>query len=114
MGNLRHLGLKRTVRRPSFSDRRSFPMPALPRFLTRRLARRIADEDASRPMWRHPATIAAAALALTLGAVPLLPDGGDDEQGAIAPTAETTDAPGAAGRGEVTRAMRAEIDRVLA
>ena len=36
-------------------------MPALPR----RLAHRIAAEDASRPLWRHPITIAAAALALT-------------------------------------------------
>ena len=39
-------------------------------------------------------TIAAAALALTLGAVPLLPDG-DDEQGEIAPSAETTAGPAA-------------------
>ena len=90
-------------------------MPALPRPTLRRVAHRIADEDASRPLWRHPATIAAAALALTLGAVPLLPDGDhDDSRGEIAPTAETTGAPRAAGRGELTTAMRAEIDRVLA
>ena len=56
--------------------------------LAHRIAHRIASEDASRPLWRHPATIAAAALALTLGAVPLLPDG-DDQQGEIAPSAET-------------------------
>ena len=87
-------------------------MPVLPR-LPRLFAHRIAAEDASRPLWRHPASIAAGALALTLGAVPLLPDG-DGEQGAIAPTAETTAGPGSAGRGEVTRAMQAEIDRVLA
>ena len=89
-------------------------MPALPRFLTRRLAHRIADGDGERPLWRHPVTIAAAALALTLGAVPFLPDGDDDGQGVIAPTAETTSAPPVAGRGEVTPAMQAEIDRVLA
>ena len=58
-------------------------MPALPRPTLRRVAHRIADEDASRPLWRHPATIAAAALALTLGAVPLLPDGGQDDRGEI-------------------------------
>jgi hypothetical protein len=80
------------------------------------MAHRIADEDSSRPLWRHPATIAAAALALTLGAVPLLPDGGSDaDQGSIAPSAEATRAPGGgAGRGEVTPAMRREIDRVIA
>lgn len=84
----------------------------LPRFL----AHQIAGGDDPRPLWRHPAAIAAAALALTLGAVPLLPDG-DEEQDALAPTAETTSAPGAPtvpGRGRVTRAMRAEIERVLA
>ena len=84
-------------------------MPALPRFL----AHQIADGDRPRPLWRHPVTVAAAALALTLGAVPFLPDGGDDD-GSIAPTAETTAAPGTLGRGKVTRAMQAEIDRVLA
>jgi hypothetical protein len=84
-------------------------MPALPRFL----AHQIAGGDRTRPLWRHPVTIAAAALALTLGAVPFLPDGGDDD-GSIAPTAETTAAPGTVGRGKVTRAMQAEIDRVLA
>src|SRR5687768_3703047 len=88
-------------------------MPAVPRPLARRLAHAIAGEDAARPLWRHPVTVASAALALTLGAVPLLPDG-DDHRGAIAPTAESTAAPGAAGRGTVTRAMHAEIDRVLA
>ncbi|WP_374456992.1 hypothetical protein [Nocardioides sp.] len=84
-------------------------MPALPRFL----AHQIAGGDGSRPLWGHPVTIAAAALALTLGVVPFLPDG-DDDQGSIAPTAETTEAPAAVGRGRVTRAMQAEIDRVLA
>ena len=88
-------------------------MPAVPRFLTRRLAHTIAAEDASRPLWRHPVTIAAAALALTLGAVPLLPDG-DDERGEIAPSSGSTEVPRAAGRGEVTPEMQAEIDRVLA
>ena len=84
-------------------------MPALPRFL----AHQIAGGDRSRSLWRHPVTIAAAALALTLGVVPFLPDGNDD-QGSIAPTADATQAPGAAvGRGRVTRAMQAEIDRVL-
>jgi hypothetical protein len=88
-------------------------MPALPR-IPRLLAHRIAGEDTARPLWRHPATIAAAALALTLGAVPFLPNG-DDGRGAIAPTAESTEAPGTAtGRGRVTSAMRAEIDRVVA
>ena len=76
---MRLLGPERTVRRPSVSDRRSSPMPALPRPTLRKVAHRIADEDASRPLWRHPVTIAAAALALTLGAVPLLPDGGQDD-----------------------------------
>jgi hypothetical protein len=88
-------------------------MPALPRPTLRKVAHRIADEDASRPLWRHPVTIAAAALALTLGAVTLLPDGGRDDRGEIAPSAETTRAPGAVGRGGLTPAMRAEIDRVL-
>jgi hypothetical protein len=86
----------------------------IPRLLAHRIAHRIASEDASRPLWRHPVTIAAAALALTLGAVPLLPDG-DDRQGEIAPSAETTARPGGAvGRGELTSEMQAEIDRVLA
>ncbi|HEY0644951.1 MAG TPA: hypothetical protein VGD39_16100, partial [Nocardioides sp.] len=97
-------------------------MPPLPRILRRstptrlapKLAHTIADEDPSRPLWRHPVAIAAAALALTLGAVPFLPDG-DDDQGSIAPSSETTEAPaGAIGRGRVTAAMQAEIDRVLA
>ena len=85
-------------------------MPTLPRLI----ASRITRDDTSRPLWRHPATIAAAALALTLGAVPLLPDG-DDGLGTITPSAEQTQAPGTAdGRGEVTPQMQAEIDRVLA
>ncbi len=85
-------------------------MPSFPRLL----ASRITRDDTSRPLWRHPATIAAAALALTLGAVPLLPDG-DDGQGSIAPSADRTSAPGSAsGRGTITPAMQAEIDRVLA
>jgi hypothetical protein len=93
-------------------------MPVLPRLLPRllahRLAHRIASEDATRPLWRHPVTIAAAALALTLGAVPLLPDGADHE-GEISPSAETAARPGAAiGTGELTPEMQAEIDRVLA
>ena len=92
-------------------------MPVLPRLIPRliahRIAHRIATEDGSRPLWRHPATIGAAALALTLGAVPLLPDG-TDEQGAIAPSAENVRRVGAAGVGEVTREMRAEIERVVA
>ena len=88
-------------------------MPAVPRFLTRRLAHTIATEDTARPLWRHPVTIAAAALALTLGAVPFLPDG-DDPRGEIAPSSESASTPHAAGRGEVTAEMRAEIDRVLA
>ncbi|NYE36575.1 hypothetical protein F4692_001708 [Nocardioides cavernae] len=91
-------------------------MPALPRALTRALAHRIADGDRERPLWRHPATIAAAALALTIGTVPLLPDSGDrdEDRGGIAPSAEATSAPAAPGRGRVTAAMRAEIERVLA
>ena len=85
-------------------------MPSLPRLI----ASRITRDDTSRPLWRHPATIAAAALALTLGAVPLLPDGGAD-QGSIAPSADQTQAPGSSnGRGTLTPEMRAEIDRVLA
>ena len=97
-------------------------MPSLPRLprlprpprLPRLVAHRIAADDGTRPLWRHPVTIAAAALALTFGAAPLLPDG-EDGQGAIAPTAESTQAPGgAASRGALTPAMRAEIDRVVA
>lgn len=88
-------------------------MPALPR-IPRLLAHRIAGEDPSRPLWRHPVTIAAAVLALTLGAAPFLPDSGD-ERAEIAPSAESTAAPGSAsGRGRVTPAMQAEIDRVIA
>lgn len=85
-----------------------------PRRLPPRLAHQIADGDRPRPLWRHPASIAAAALALTLGAVPLLPDGGPADQGGIAPTAESTGAPGAPRRTRLTAAMRAEIDRVVA
>jgi hypothetical protein len=85
-------------------------MPVLPRLI----AHRIASDDTSRPLWRHPATIAAAALALTLGAVPLLPDDVDDERGTITQTAESTRSVGRAGRGEVTPEMEAEIERVLA
>ncbi|GAB3017206.1 hypothetical protein GCM10011376_02660 [Nocardioides flavus (ex Wang et al. 2016)] len=85
-----------------------------PRRLPPQLAHQIADGDRGRPFWRHPATIAAAALALTLGAVPLLPDGGQRDEGAIAPAGESTGAPGAVGRGRLTARMRAEIDRVVA
>ena len=89
-------------------------MPVLPRFIATRIAARIASEDASRPLWRHPATIAAAVLALTLATGPLLPDG-DDDQGTITPSGEATSAPyNGSGRGEVTPEMQAEIDRVLA
>jgi len=88
---------------------------ALPRpFPRRTLAHQIADGDRPRPLWRHPASIAAAALALTLGAVPLLPDGGPGDRGGIAPSAESTDGPGAPGRTRLTAEMRAEIDRVVA
>ncbi len=88
-------------------------MPVLPRLFASRIATTIAEDDPSRPLWRHPATIAAAVLALTLAAVPLLPDDGNDRE-EIAPSAETTPAPSASGRGEVTPEMQAEIDRVLA
>lgn len=85
-------------------------MPALPRLI----ASRITRDNTSRPLWRHPFTIAAAALALTLATVPLLPDGDDDRAG-ITPSADQTATPAAAtGRGRVTRAMQAEIDRVVA
>ena len=92
-------------------------MPALPRLFASRIATTIAEDDPSRPLWRHPASIAAAVLALTLAAVPLLPDDDHDEddRDEIAPTSETTQAPGSAsGRGRLTPQMRAEIDRVLA
>ncbi|SEB82762.1 hypothetical protein SAMN04489844_1143 [Nocardioides exalbidus] len=87
----------------------------LPRLLPR-LAHQIAGGDRPRPLWRHPATVAAAALALTLGAVPFLPDSGGDDttRGAIAPAAETPTSPGTVGYGEVTPEMQAEIDRVVA
>lgn len=89
-------------------------MPSLPRRLAARIATAIAADDTSRPLWRHPASIAAAVLALTLAGVPMLPDA-DDDQGALAPSGEVTPAPeGAGGRGEVTAEMQAEIDRVLA
>jgi hypothetical protein len=87
-------------------------MSFLPR-TPRTIASRITADDGSRPIWRHPATVAAAVLALTLATVPLLPDGGD-EDGAIAPSAETTDAPVAPERGRLTEEMKAEIDRVVA
>ena len=90
------------------------PLPRyFPRFLARALAHRIATDDVRRPLWRHPVAIATAALALTLGAVPLLPDDGADRDG-IAPSAETTETPAAVGRGKLTPEMRREIDRVLA
>ena len=88
-------------------------MPVLPRLFASRIATTIAEDDPSRPLWRHPARIAAAVLALTLAAVPLLPDDGHDRE-EIAPSSETTPAPGASGRGEVTPQMQAEIDRVVA
>lgn len=89
-------------------------MPSLPRLFASRVATTIAEDDPSRPLWRHPVTIAAAALALTLAAVPFLPDDPDD-RAEIVPTGEMTVAPGSAGgRGAVTRQMQAEIDRVLA
>ncbi|WP_224276233.1 C39 family peptidase [Nocardioides lacusdianchii] len=91
---------------------RPLPRP-LPRLLARVVAHRIAGDDVRRPLWRHPVAIATAALALTLGAVPLLPDD-DADRGGIAPSAETTETPGAVGRGELTPQMRREIDRVLA
>ncbi len=85
-------------------------MPALPRLI----ASRITRDDGSRSLWRHPVSVAAAALALTLGAAPLLPDGGHD-RAEITPTAESTDSAGPAiGRGRVTPAMQAEIERVVA
>ena len=90
------------------------PLPRfLPRLLARVVAHRIAGDDVRRPLWRHPVAIATAALALTLGAVPLLPDDDADRDG-LAPSAETTETPGAVGRGELTPEMRREIDRVLA
>ena len=100
-------------------------MPALPRVprlpraprLPRFVAHQIADGDRERPLWRHPATVAAAALALTLGAVPLLPDDEHDtgEQGTIAPAASAAQAyTGTSGPGRVTAQMRAEIERVVA
>lgn len=88
-------------------------MHLLPPQTPRSLAHRIASDDDRRPLWRHPVSIAAAALALTLGAVPFLPDG-DAGQGAIVPSAETTAPTAAAGRGQVTPEMQAEIDRVVA
>ena len=89
-------------------------LPRLPRLLPRLLAHRIAGEDPSRPLWRHPAAVAAAALSVTLATVPLLPDS-DDERAEIAPSAESTSVPASAdGRGRVTRAMQGEIDRVVA
>jgi hypothetical protein len=85
-----------------------------PRFLPR-LAHQISGGDHPRPLWRHPATIAAAALALTLGAVPLLPDGESGSgPGAITTAADDAQASRAIGRGEVTPEMQAEIDRVVA
>ena len=64
----------------------------------------------SRTTLRHPAAIAAAVLALTLAAVPFLPDG-NDPQGSITPSAEGARTPD---RGVVTPEMRAEIERVVA
>ena len=91
-------------------------MPSLRRLLASRIAPRLAttivEDDASRPLWRHPVSIAAAALALTLATVPLLPDGADDRD-ALTPTGEVTPAPGAPALGELTPAMQAEIDRVI-
>ncbi|WP_210439165.1 hypothetical protein [Nocardioides xinjiangensis] len=92
-------------------------MPA-PRLLRRSVAHRIATEDGSRPLWRHPAAIALAALALVLGTGRLLPDAPQepdrDDHGAIAPAATSAAAPRAVARGGLTPAMQAEIDRVLA
>ncbi len=100
-GELAPSGAREDSESSAFSDRRSFPMPdllpdlprPLPRFLARVLAHRIATDDVRRPLWRHPVAIATAALALTLGAVPLLPDGDADRDG-IAPSAEIDGDPG--------------------
>src|SRR6478735_8698959 len=89
-------------------------MRLLPSRAPRSLAHRIAADDVRRPLWRHPASIAAAALALTLGAVPFLPDAPEADRDRIAPAADATAAPDAPGRGRVTPAMQAEIDRVVA
>ncbi|MCY7402976.1 MAG: hypothetical protein LH477_18855 [Nocardioides sp.] len=64
----------------------------------------------SRTTLRRPAVIAATLLALTLAAVPFLPDD-PDEQGSITPSATTPRTPN---RGVVTAEMRAEIERVVA
>ena len=71
----------------------------MPAFFPASLAHRIAGDDARAPLWRHPVTIAAAALALTLGAVPLLPDGDDDRaRSPRAPSPRTHPAPPGAAR----------------
>jgi len=62
---------------------------------------------------RRPAVLAAAALALTLLVAPFVPRDGGAPEG-IAPSGETTAAPGTAGLGDVTPAMRREIERVVA
>ena len=64
----------------------------------------------SRATLCHPAVIVATLLALTLAAVPFLPDG-PDRQGSITPSADTPRTPN---RGVVTAEMRAEIERVIA
>lgn len=102
------------------------PFPPLPddsrpplrtRLLARSLAHRIAGDEPRRPLWRHPATVATAALALTLAAAPLLPDG-EGTDGAIAPvagaSAGTATGRTAPGTGALTAEMRAEIERVVA
>ena len=65
---------------------------------------------------RRPAVIAAAALTLTLAAVPFLPDGPDDvgRTGAFAPSADNAPPARTPSRGIVTAEMRAEIERVIA
>ncbi len=88
-------------------------MPSLPRLSASGLAHRISGDAPARPLWRHPVTIAAVALGLILATVRLLPDG--DDRVEIAPSSDSTAEPGSAsGRGRVTRAMQAEIDRVVA
>jgi hypothetical protein len=62
---------------------------------------------------RKPAAVAAAALVLTLVAAPFLPEA-DGPQEALRPSGEATVAPGRMpGPGEITPAMRAEIERVV-
>ena len=102
---MRLLGLVGTVGDLLLGSR-SAPCLSFPAVIATRLAALIASEDSSRPLWRHPASIAAAVLALMLARSRCCPTVTTTRARSPRP-ARPRDAPDAAsGVGRVTPAMR--------